>query len=129
MLTDGERAPGARIGYHWIVLGLVCLSSTGISYISQGLPALVPLFQTDLDLSRAQAGALIAAMNLGPLFSSLGVGRLVDRVGERPVLVGGTLGTGLAALVASRAPGFALLALLLFVTGIFASVSGPGGPR
>lgn len=129
MLGGGKHARGVRIGYHWIVLGLVCLSSTSISYIAQGLPALVPLFQTDLALSRAQAGSLIAAMNLGPLFSSLGVGRLVDRIGERPVLVGGTLGTGLAALAASQAPSFALLALLLFVTGVFASVSGPGGTK
>jgi sugar phosphate permease len=119
----------ARLGYHWIVLLLVCLSSTAISYIAQGLPALVPLFQSDLNLSRAQAGALIAAMNLGPLLSSLGVGRLIDRVGERPVLVGGTLGTGLAVLAASRAPNFVLLAFFLFVTGIFASVSGPGGTK
>ena len=47
-----------RLGYYWIVLLLVCLSSTAISYIAQGLPALVPLFQSDLSLSRAQAGAL-----------------------------------------------------------------------
>jgi lysozyme len=37
------------------------------------------LFQSDLGLSRAQAGALIASMNLGPLCSSLGVGRLIDQ--------------------------------------------------
>lgn len=63
----------------------------------------IPLFARSFGVSRAAAGAVVSAFALMRLSSALGVGRLVNRIGERIVL-----GTGIAIVAVSSAlAGFA----------------------
>jgi len=63
----------------------------------------IPLFARSFGVSRAAAGAVISAFALMRLSSALGVGRLVNRIGERIVL---GAGIGIVA-VSSALAGFA----------------------
>jgi MFS family permease len=63
----------------------------------------IPLFARSFGVSRAAAGAVVSAFALMRLSSALGVGRLVNRIGERIVL-----GVGIAIVAVSSAlAGFA----------------------
>ncbi len=63
----------------------------------------IPLFARSFGVSRAAAGAVVSAFALMRLSSALGVGRLVNRIGERIVL-----GAGIAIVAVSSAlAGFA----------------------
>lgn len=63
----------------------------------------IPLFARSFGVSRTAAGAVVSAFALMRLSSALGVGRLVNRIGERIVL-----GTGIAIVAVSSAlAGFA----------------------
>ncbi|HTZ44275.1 MAG TPA: MFS transporter [Jatrophihabitans sp.] len=63
----------------------------------------IPLFARSFGVSRAAAGAVVSAFALMRLCSALGVGRLVNRIGERVVLAAGI---GIVA-VSSALAGFA----------------------
>jgi len=63
----------------------------------------IPLFARSFGVSRAAAGAVVSAFALMRLVSALGVGRLVNRIGERVVLAAGI---GIVA-VSSALAGFA----------------------
>jgi MFS family permease len=58
----------------------------------------IPVFARSFGVSRTAAGAVISAFALMRLTSALGVGRLVDRIGERVVL-----GTGIGLVAGSSA--------------------------
>ena len=58
----------------------------------------IPVFARSFGVSRAAAAAVISAFALMRLMSALGVGRLVDRIGERIVL-----GTGIGLVAGSSA--------------------------
>src|SRR5262245_50870865 len=67
------------------------------------------------DLSERRVGALLSALNLTLIPMVLLSGLLIDRVGVRAVLLGGSLLTALAIFSMSRSPSYnrALTAVLL----------------
>ena len=71
------------------MLGAATASQMGCSLVHQGMPALAPQIQAEWALSRGELGMVVAAVNVGVLLSSIASGDLVDRVGERPLLVVG----------------------------------------
>ena len=73
----------------WRALVAATLAQTGLSFLEQGLPALVPFIKRDLGVSSAVAGLFGTGINLwrslaGP-FSSGPIERLGER---RAILVG-----------------------------------------
>jgi EmrB/QacA subfamily drug resistance transporter len=100
--------------------------SQGISYAGQ---MLVPVFLTRVgDLSPSETGLLLAAQGLGMMVSYPFVGSLVERLGNRNVLVGGAL-TALAGTLpfiylAGHGPANTLTASALFVRGMGLSCIG-----
>ena len=101
----------------------------GVSLPQQTPAALGPVLTHALGLSRAELGLLTSAIWGGMLIGMLPFGMLVDRYGERSMLLaGGVLLSG-SLLVASRADGFRPLFLLLVPAAIGASCASPGGTR
>ena len=120
---------GRRSSFRWVVLGLATLMQVGVSLPQQTPAAIGPLLTHALGLSRAELGLLTSAIWGGMLIGLLPFGMLVDRYGERSMLlVGGTL---LAAflLLAAHATTFRGLFLALVPAAIGASCASPGGTR
>lgn len=72
----------------------------------------------DLDASALQIGIIAATFAAGPLLFAVMVGRLVDRLGPRPVIVIATLLSVPGFGAAAAAPNLALLALGTAIIGI-----------
>src|SRR5215470_10757128 len=92
--------------FRWIVLSLATLMQLGVSLPQQTPAAIGPVLSRSLGLSRAELGLLTSAIWGGMLIGMLPFGMLVDRYGERSMLLaGGALLAGFL-LVASRATWF-----------------------
>ena len=110
-----------------LLAGAVAAQAT-ISFVELGVPVLAPFIKTSLELSAAGIGALVAVLNVGRIIGSIPSGHLVDRIGERRVMVAGGVGVALFAALASGSALPELLAALL-VVGAFAGSSSPAGSK
>ncbi len=126
-LQTTTHAAGAGAGRRWWVLAAALTVQSTISVIGQGLPALVPFVKADLGLNHAQAGVFATITGLGTFLALFAVGWAVDRAGDRAVLVGGGVLTGLLTVAAAFAPGYPLLLLLLVLVGIGVATPTPAG--
>jgi MFS transporter, ACS family, hexuronate transporter len=127
--TPAPALRGEGRSFRWVVLGLATLMQVGVSLPQQTPAAIGPLLTHALGLSRAELGLLTSAIWGGMLIGMLPFGMLVDRYGERSMLlIGGSL---LAAflLLAARAASFPGLFLALVPAAIGASCASPGGTR
>src|SRR5262245_64317279 len=121
-----RRAPGR---FRWTVLGLATLMQLGVSLPQQTPAAIGPALSHSLGLTRAELGLLTSAIWGGMLIGMLPFGMLVDRHGERSMLlIGGALLAGFLFL-ASRASTFEPLFLALVPAAVGASAASPGGTR
>jgi MFS family permease len=120
---------GRTSSFRWVVLGLATAMQVGVSMPQQTPAAIGPILTQALGLSRAELGLLTSAIWGGMLIGMLPFGMLVDRYGERSMLlVGGTVLAGFL-LVAARASSFQALFLALVPAAIGASCASPGGTR
>ena len=115
--------------FRWVVLGLATLTQLGVSLPQQTPAAIGPALSHALGLSRAELGLLTSAIWGGMLIGLLPFGLLVDRYGERSMLLVGGLLLGAFLFVASRASSFQSLFLSLIPAAIGASCASPGGTR
>jgi len=115
--------------FRWIVLGLATLMQLGVSLPQQTPAAIGPVLSRSLSLSRTELGLLTSAIWGGMLIGLLPFGMLVDRYGERSMLlVGGVILAGFLVL-ASRASSFEPLFIALVPAAVGASAASPGGTR
>ena len=113
----------------WVMLGLGMAAPTSSCVFLYGLPYLLPLIRSDLDLSLPQASTLVALPAVGLLFS-LVRGAAADRWGERIVMaLGLLLAAGFLAGAASTGEGdLSLLGAFLVLAGVGgASVNAASG--
>ena len=90
-----------------------------------GISPLSPSLVDGFGLSRLQVAFLVPSIYLGGLFFALPGGRLADRLGVRPSLLGG-LALGAVGLFAGAcSPSFLGFLLCLFVAGTGWSVVNP----
>ena len=116
-------------GFRWTVLGLATLMQLGVSLPQQTPAAIGPALSHSLGLARAELGLLTSAIWGGMLIGMLPFGILVDRYGERSMLlIGGALLAGFLFL-ASRASTFQPLFAALVPAAVGASAASPGGTR
>jgi len=116
-------------GFRWTVLGLATLMQLGVSLPQQTPAAIGPALSHSLGLARAELGLLTSAIWGGMLIGMLPFGILVDRYGERSMLlIGGALLAGFL-FVASRASTFQPLFAALVPAAVGASAASPGGTR
>jgi len=113
----------------WFLLGVATAAQIGASIIRLGIPALMPFIRQDLGLDRIQVGLTSTVLNTGAAAAGIPAGRAVDRFGERRVIGYGTIACGAAILGAGVTSSFALLLLILIVTGFLSTTSVPAGGK
>ncbi|WP_433575925.1 MFS transporter [Nocardia brasiliensis] len=117
-LTDVRR---------WSMLGLGVFAQAASAVFVQGVPFLLPAL-TDRGMHLATAGLLVAMPTIGLVCTLIAWGYVVDRIGERKVLVGGPLLMAAAGVAAACTTNDVALGALLFLGGIgAASTNGASG--
>jgi sugar phosphate permease len=117
----------------WRALLGASAAQIGLSFLEQGLPALLPYLKSDLGLTSSGAGAFGVSVNAGRAASGPLSGSLVHRHGPRKTLLAGSLTSGTAGIAAAAAPAGWLTLVLLVVGGlaqsaaIVAGITGVGG--
>jgi sugar phosphate permease len=104
-------------------------AQAGASVAINGPAFLIPQLQDDRGLSLAEAGTVAAAPIAGVMLTLFIWGLVVDRIGERAVLLAGLGGTTVLGVVATRVHGTVALVGVLFVVGMFAACTGSASGR
>ncbi len=109
-------SPGARLPRG--LLALVCAVVLVDTVFYTALTPLLPHFARTFDLSKGQAGILVAAYPLGTLVGALPGGMLVNRLGVRPALLTGLAFMSVATLVFAFGSSLPVLYAARFVQGV-----------
>ncbi|NBC35423.1 MFS transporter [Novosphingobium sp. FSY-8] len=118
--ADSPSAPGLPWGSLLLVLTIVFINFAGFSLI---IP-LLPFYGAALGASPVQITLLFAAYSLGGVFGETQWGRLSDRVGRRPVLIGATACAALSYGAFAYAPDLYSALAIRVATGFFSGVMG-----
>lgn len=100
------------------LIGVVGAAHLVSHFLQLALPPLFPLLRADLDVSYAMLGTLVGAFYGASAVTQFSAGFVVDRIGARPVLLGGVALMATGTLLASLAPSFAWLYPAVLLTGI-----------
>ena len=90
-----------------------------------GISPLSPSLVAGFGLTRLQVALIVPSIYVGGLLFSLPGGRLADRLGARPSLLGGLIVGAAGLAVGALSPGFTTFLLCLFLAGIGWSVVNP----
>ncbi len=101
----------------WAILGVGTLAASSASVFVAGVAFLLPFLHTEVGLSLPAAGALVALPSVGTALTLVAWGWLVDRTGERLVLVSGSVLTTAALAGALITPSLALLSACFLLAG------------
>ncbi len=111
------------------MLGAGVAAQAGASVAINGPAFLIPSLQEDRGLSLAQAGTVAAMPIAGVMVSLFLWGLVVDRIGERAVLLAGLGGTALFSVLATTASGTLTLCAALFAVGTAAASTSSASGR
>ncbi|SDS95874.1 Sugar phosphate permease [Nocardioides scoriae] len=113
----------------WSMLGASVAAQAGASVAINGPAFLIPTWQSERGLSLAAAGTLATMPVAGVMLSLFAWGLLVDRWGERRVMLLGLAGTTVAGVAATRATSVWALGAALLVVGLFAASTSSASGR
>ena len=111
-------------GRRWSMLALGVFGQAASAMFVNGTPFLIPILQRQ-GLSLSQAGLLVAMPMVGLVLALIPWGAVMDRIGERKVLVSG-LGLLCAAAVGAALSGSYVVLGTFFVLGGIAAASTNG---
>ena len=121
--AEGDARTDEPIPGRWGSLASATTAQVGVSYLEQGVAALVPYIKAEFGLSSAVAGIFGTSMNIGRAFSgTLAIGP-VGRYGERRMILAGGAASGVLALLASASPTAPLTLVLLLASGALQALS------
>ena len=102
---------------HWLILGVATFVAASGSAFLVGVGFLLPHFHSAMGMSLTRAGVLVAMPSVGMALALIAWGWLVDRTGEKLVLVSGSVAAAgaLTALLFTRS--FGALAVFLLLAG------------
>ncbi|MFF0455470.1 MFS transporter [Nocardia africana] len=116
-----------RATRRWTMLALGVFAQCSSAVIVHGTPFLLPAL-TDRGMPLATAGLLVAMPTVGLVCTLIAWGYIVDRVGERTVLVAGPVVMCVAGVAAATVTNYGILGVLLFLAGMgAASTNGASG--
>ncbi len=107
------------------VMSMIGAGHTMSHFYLLTLPPIFLLLQTEFSVSFAELGLLVSVMNVASGVSQLPAGMLVDRVGARPLLVGGLIAMGGGIALMGFAPSYGFLLVLSALSGVGNSVFHP----
>lgn len=111
------------------MLGATVGAQASSSVAINGPAFLIPALVDERGLSLAGAGTVAAMTMAGVMVALIAWGLVVDRIGERAVLLAGLGGTVVAGVAATFVHGAVGLGALLFVVGVFAASSSSASGR
>jgi len=111
------------------MLALMTGAQIGGAVVQQGLGSLAPTFVATFALSNAQLGLVFSSLSLGSAVFTIGAGLVVDRLGERPVVLWGGVALGLCLCAAAAIPWYPWLCFWIFLFGVTYASQTPAGGR
>ncbi len=121
--SSGPAAPA--LPARWWLLGVLTASYGAGAFGMLGISPLSPSLVQGFGLTRLDVAFIVPSIYLPGLLFSLPGGRLADRIGVRPSLLGGLLVSATGLALAALAPGFGAFLFCLFLAGIGWSVVNP----
>jgi MFS family permease len=115
--------------YRWLILAVATWAQATSTLVTYGVGPLAAIWQNQWGLTAAQAGLLVSAVQVGPLFSMLWIGHALDRYGERWLVSLGACLLGMTFFLVSFTTHYLLLLLLLGIVGIWYGTAQPGGSK
>jgi sugar phosphate permease len=120
---DDAPLADAPLRGRWSSLAAATTAQVGISYLEQGVAALVPYVKAEFGLSSAVAGIFGTSVNIGrSIAGTLAIGP-VGRHGERRMIFLGGVSSGIFALLAAVSPTAPLVLVLLLASGVCQAVA------
>jgi sugar phosphate permease len=116
-------------GRRWTMLAVSTFAQAAASVAINGAAFLIPVLVDRRSLSLAEAGTLAALPLVGVLCTLLVWGALVDRVGERFVLLAGLAGVAVAGVLATLTSSTVALGGALLLAGAFAASTSSASGR
>ncbi|MEO9327402.1 MFS transporter [Gordonia aurantiaca] len=117
----------------WIILGCSLLAALTTTCVVSGVAYLIPSLHTDAGLTLTQASTLAAVPTIGLMIAIIPWGILLDRLGERLVLLISLsislLGAVAAAVAAHAEASYAVVGVALFVGGLGAGAANGASGR
>ncbi|MFJ7732972.1 MFS transporter [Lysinibacillus sp. NPDC097231] len=113
--------------YKWVILLVATLSQTAATFVTYGMGPIATFYQIEWNLSSLQTGFIVSAVNIGPIFSMMVFGYLMDKKGEKQIIGWGSILLGLSALLLMMVNNYTVLLLVLLVVGIWYGSAQTGG--
>jgi len=113
--------------YKWIIVLVATLSQTAATFVTYGMGPIATFYQIEWNLSSFQTGFIVSAVNIGPIFSMMLFGYLMDKRGEKQIIGWGSILLGFSALLLMLVNNYAVLLLLLLIVGIWYGSAQTGG--
>lgn len=126
---DAQPSMKARDGSAMAILLWMTLAQAGATLDQQGLGGLAPFFAASLGLDHASLGVLFGAIYLGSTLFTAPSGLLVDRYGEKTIVLVSGLIMGAAVALGAAVQNHLWLVACLFVFGCAYAASSPAGGR
>ncbi len=128
-LLNQEKAMKCGSSYKWIVLMLATAVQASATLITYGIGPLAFFWKEIYYLTDMQMGMLLTAVNIGPPFCMIFVGRLLDQYNERLLIGVSSILLGGSLLIIQVIEGFTGLLFVLTIVGVFYSTAQPGGSK
>lgn len=128
-VLNQEKIMKSNRSYKWIVLMLATAVQASATLITYGIGPLAFFWKEIYHLTDMQLGMLLTAVNIGPLFCMLFVGRLLDQYNERVLIGGSSILLGGSLLFIHVVERFTGLLFVLMIVGVFYSAAQPGGSK
>ena len=113
--------------YKWIIVLVATLSQTAATFVTYGMGPIATFYQIEWGLSSFQTGFIVSAVNIGPIFSMMLFGYLMDKKGEKQIIGWGSILLGFSALLLMLVNNYAMLILLLLIVGVWYGSAQTGG--
>ncbi|PFJ17685.1 MFS transporter [Bacillus cereus] len=113
--------------YKWVILIIATFSQTCATFVNYGIGPLATFCREVYNLSQFQTGLIVSAVNIGPIFSMLIFGSLMDKHGERWIVGLGSILLGLNMLIAISINEYLYLLIVLAFVGVWYGTAQPGG--
>ena len=113
----------------WFYLGIATLSQVILATIHLGIPAILPLIQTEFRLSLTEVGVLVSLVNIGVVATAIWAGKAADRFGERPIIGYGTIAGGLIIMMVYFTSSIFSLVPVLLLLGVPFGSATPAGSK
>jgi MFS family permease len=129
MLIESGDAHRLGAGARWSIM-VISLGVTATSFLFiNGVAFLIPSLQARRGIPLTEAGLLSSMPSWGMVVTLVGWGYILDRVGERVVLITGSALTAVAAYAAASAHSMLAMGFYLFLGGMAAASCNAAGGR